>query len=60
MESHKVASAIKVTKSRVDSLRVLAAGQQFLRDTELKGFAVRITATGAKSFVLEKRLEFCQ
>ena len=57
MESHKVAFATKVTKSRVDSLRAPAAGQQFLRDTELKGFAVRITAGGAKSFVLEKRLD---
>ena len=28
----------------------------FLRDTELKGFAVRITAGGIKSFIVEKRI----
>ena len=32
------------------------AGQCFVRDTELRGFGVRITATGRKSFILEKRV----
>lgn len=46
----------KITKSRVDNLPPPATGQAFLRDTELKGFAVRITASGIKSFVVEKRI----
>ena len=46
----------KVTKVRVDTLPTPAAGQLFLRDTELRGFAVRVSAAGAKSFVLERRI----
>jgi len=47
----------KITKSYVDKLSTPATGQAFIRDTELKGFAVRITSTGAKSFILEKRID---
>ncbi len=46
----------KITKSRVDNLTAPASGQLFLRDTELKGFAVRVTAGGVKSFIVEKRI----
>ncbi|HMY90629.1 MAG TPA: Arm DNA-binding domain-containing protein, partial [Nitrosomonas sp.] len=46
----------KITKSYVDKLSVPETGQAFIRDTELKGFAVRITSSGAKSFILEKRI----
>ncbi len=46
----------KITKSYVDKLSVPETGQAFIRDTELKGFAVRITSSGTKSFILEKRI----
>jgi len=48
---------VKITKSVVDRLNAPVAGQTFTRDSELKGFAVRITTSGAKSFILEKRIE---
>lgn len=47
----------KITKSVVDRLHVPAAGQAFIRDAELTGFAIRITTSGVKSFILEKRIE---
>ena len=47
----------KITKSYVDKLSTPETGQAFIRDTELKGFAVRITSSGAKSFILEKRID---
>lgn len=47
----------KITKSYVDRLSTPETGQTFIRDTELKGFAVRITSSGAKSFILEKRID---
>jgi hypothetical protein len=49
--------AQKLTKSRVDSLKAPASGQAFFRDAILKGFALRVTTSGAKSFVVEKRIE---
>lgn len=47
----------KITKSYVDKLSTPETGQTFMRDSELKGFAIRITSTGAKSFILEKRID---
>ncbi len=47
----------KITKSYVDRLSTPETGQAFVRDIELKGFAVRITSSGAKSFILEKRID---
>ncbi len=47
----------RITKSYVDRLSTPETGQAFVRDAELKGFAVRITSTGAKSFILEKRID---
>lgn len=47
----------KITKSYVDRLSTPETGQAFIRDTELKGFAVRVTSSGAKSFILEKRID---
>ena len=44
----------KITKARVDTLVTPPTGQLFLRDTELRGFAVRVAASGAKSFVIER------
>lgn len=55
--STPAAQALKITKTLVDHLDSPASGQAFVRDIELKGFAVRVTAGGAKSFVIEKRVE---
>jgi hypothetical protein len=48
---------VKITKTVVDHLSPPTTGQHFLRDALLKGFAVRVTSTGAKTFVLEKRID---
>jgi len=49
-------STCKITKSFVDKLTLPESGQVFYRDSELKGFAVRVTTGGSKAFVLEKRI----
>lgn len=46
---------MKLTKKIIDAARSPAAGQIFLRDDALRGFAVRIT-NGSKSFILEKEI----
>ena len=48
---------MRLTKGHVERLRAPAKGQRFLRDTELKGFLVRVTAAGSKAFCLEKRIK---
>lgn len=45
----------KLTKRLVDGAVLPGSGQIFIRDVELKGFALRITP-GSKSFILEKRI----
>src|SRR5437870_12408301 len=46
---------VKLTKSFADKIQPTPEKDQaFYRDTELKGFALRITASGTKSFVVEK------
>lgn len=46
---------MKITKSTIDRLQSPTdKSQAFYRDELLKGFAVRITANGIKSFVVEK------
>jgi integrase len=46
----------KLTKSYIDKLAVPVSGQAFYRDPLFTGFAVRVTAQGAKSFILERRV----
>jgi len=48
---------VKLTKTVVDRIPVPVRGQAFVRDAELKGFGVRVTAGGVKSYILEKRVE---
>lgn len=45
----------RLTKQVIDETPFPAAGQVFVRDTELTGFALRVTQ-GRKSFILEKRI----
>jgi integrase len=47
----------KITKAVVESAKAPESGQAFIRDEELTGFAVRITARGIKSFVWEGRVK---
>lgn len=54
----KSANVIKLTKAVIDNLIAPTnKGQIFYRDKELKGFAVRITHKGVKSFIIEKRID---
>lgn len=48
---------IKITKSFVDQAAwPVGKDQVFYRDRELKGFALRVTSNGTKSFVVEKNI----
>src|SRR5476649_987231 len=48
---------MKLSKSFVDKqIPPTDRDQIFYRDSELKGFALRITANGTKSFVVEKTI----
>jgi len=48
---------VKLTKTVVDRIPIPEHGQAFVRDTKLKGFCVRVTAGGVKSYILEKRVD---
>lgn len=48
---------MKLTQRIIEATKPPIDGQRFLRDDELKGLAVRITASGAKSFVWEGRIK---
>lgn len=45
----------KMTKKAVEALEAPATGQIFLWDGELKGFGVRVTKSGVKTFILQYR-----
>lgn len=49
--------SVSITKTLLDRWRPPATGQAFLRDARLPGFGARITAGGAVSFIVEKRIE---
>ncbi len=50
-------NGIKLTKTIVDKLEANPGKpQSFFRDDSLKGFALRITASGVKSFIVETRI----
>ncbi len=47
---------MKLTKSRVEGLPIPAAGQSLHWDDELRGFGVRITPSGARSYIVQGRV----
>jgi integrase len=50
-------SRVKLTKTSVDQLAPTPPHQRLVRDSELRGFALRITPAGVKAFILEKRIQ---
>ena len=48
---------VKLTKTVVLQASPPASGQTFIRDAIIRGFALRITAQGAKSFIVERRID---
>ncbi|KTD25773.1 phage related integrase [Legionella maceachernii] len=55
MENNK---SVKLTKSVVDKIKPEEGKDQvFYRDEQLKGFALRVTSAGVKSFVVETRID---
>jgi integrase len=49
--------AVRLTDKDIRNLPAPASGNRVTYDTELKGFGVRVTAAGAKSFVLNYRAD---
>ena len=49
--------SVNITKTAVEKEPLPATGQLILRDARLKGFGERIMASGARSFILEKRID---
>lgn len=47
---------MKITKAVLDAIEPQSAKIDFLRDTELQGFGVRVTPGGAKSFFAERKM----
>jgi len=47
---------MKISKSVVDTLPIPAKGYALIWDSELKGFGVRVTDKGIKSFILQRRI----
>lgn len=56
MSTRSPDQSVKLTKSVVDKLTPPERGQRFVRDSQLKGFAARITASGIISFIVERRI----
>jgi len=50
-------SYAEITERIVREAELPAQGQRFIRDTKLSGFALRITHTGAKAFIVEARIK---
>lgn len=49
--------SVRITNTEVENAPIPARGQAFLRDADLKGFAVRITAAGVRAYIVEKRID---
>lgn len=44
----------KLTKTSIESIPLPESGDTIVRDTELRGFGVRITSKGTKSYFVER------
>lgn len=47
---------MKLTKTSVERAAIPESGQAFYRDELLRGFALRVTSGGVRSFIVEKRI----
>ena len=47
---------VRISNTTVENAPVPERGQAFIRAADLKGFAVRITAAGVRSYIVEKRI----
>ena len=56
MPTKRSNQSVNLTKTVVDKTPIPATGQTLLRDAKLKGFGLRITPGGTRSFFLEKRI----
>lgn len=45
-----------ITKNLLEKISPPSTGQIFIRDDEIRGFSLRVTANGVKSFVWEGRI----
>jgi hypothetical protein len=50
-------ASLKITKRNVDAAPVPAAGDAYFWDTDLKGFGLRVTPKGVRSYVVQYRLK---
>ncbi len=48
--------ACKLTQRAIDSVKTPKTGQLFIRDGQIRGFALRITSTGSRAFVWDGRI----
>jgi hypothetical protein len=46
-----------IKKNTAKKASLPALGQRFIRDNDLKGFAIRLTATGARSYIWVGRIK---
>src|ERR1039457_1439722 len=53
---HGAYMAGKLTQRAIDSSKTPKTGQLFIRDGEIRGFALRITASGSRAFVWDGRV----
>lgn len=47
---------LKLTKASIEALAPPSAGTMIIHDAELRGFGVRVSATGHRSFIVEKKV----
>ena len=57
MSTKRSNRSVNLTKTVVDKTPTPATGQAFIRDSKLPGFGMRITSGGARTFIVEKRID---